>query len=129
MSYSSDPELDAQRHCDSEHAYSRRAHSAERVMSTDFVNLAMRGDAGAVADFAPSVADYTNGIADSKKLPKRAQRLHECLDEAVVYLEYEQKLKQLLINAALGMNVQESALKFIADCADKFAEMNVEVDQ
>jgi hypothetical protein len=125
--YSSDPELDAQRHFDKVYVYEERVQAAELAMSTAFVNLAMRGDAGAAAPFAPETPDYSKGIADSKTLPKRAQRLHECIREAMEYMDAEQELMQLVINAATGLDVKADAQKFIADCASKFAAMNVDV--
>jgi hypothetical protein len=125
MSYSSDPELDAQRHYDKVHAYDKRVREAELVMSTSFVNLAMRGDAGAVADFAPAVLDFSQGVANVRKIPKRVPRLHECISEAVHSLNNEQELMQLLINAANGMDVRADATLLLSQCAAKFAETNV----
>jgi hypothetical protein len=125
MSYSNDPELDAQRHCDSQHAYSQRVLAAEMAISTAFIKLAMRGDAGAVAEFAPTVLDFSQGVANVRKIPKRVPRLHECIREAIDILDNEQELMQLLLNAASGMDVRADATLLLSQCASKFAEANL----
>lgn len=128
MSYSTDPVLDAERHTSALNRYSEAVKAAELQMSAAFVNRAQRGDAGAAAEFAPAVRDYSKGIQSADTLPKRAQRLHECIREAVDYLDTEQELMQLLINAATGLDVRADAQKFIADCASKFAQINVDIE-
>jgi hypothetical protein len=127
MSYSTDPLLDAQRHFDKVHAYEERVQEAELQMSTDFMKLVGAGDVGAAAEFAPRVRDYSKGVASVNSLPKRVQRLHECIEEGISYLNMEQELMQLVINAANGRDVRADAMLLMSQCAAKFAEMNVDV--
>ncbi len=129
MSYSDDPVLDAQRHYDAAHAYEERVLEAELQMSTEFMKLALRGDAGAIADFAPPVLDFSKGVSNVRNVPRRVPRLHECIREAVDSLDNEQELMQLLLNAANGMDVRADATLLLSQCAAKFAETNVDEDE
>ena len=125
MSYSTDPVLDAQRHYDALYSHADRVREAELQMSTEFMKLALRGDAGAIADFAPPVLDFSQGVSNVRNVPKRVPRLHECIREAVDSLDNEQELMQLLLNAANGMDVRADATLLLSQCASKFAKTNV----
>jgi len=91
---------DARRYSEMLDAAERRSR-AEFEMAADFLRACRRGDANALATWAPKCTDYTGG-PDSVEL------------------------HQLLLNAAAGTPVKELAENLLKRMADKFAEMNVE---
>jgi len=121
---------DARRYSEMLDAAERRSR-AEFEMAADFLRACRRGDANALATWAPKCTDYTGQpylIGGKQVRPQRERTLSEVMEESLDYTGGPDsvELHQLLLNAAAGTPVKELAENLLKRMADKFAEMNVE---
>lgn len=131
MSYSTSPVVDASRHYEPIYEAQDQQDRAEQAMEADFLRACRKGDANALADWAPSVVDYKGApyaVGGKKVRPMRVQTLAEVLRDAMDYSDgpaIEEAL-QLVLNAANGTDVQALATGLLERMARKFAQMNVD---
>ena len=131
MTYSTDPALDASRHYDALYARQDLEDRARADMADDFLRACRRGDANALATWAPKCTDYTGQpylIGGKQVRPQRYQTVAEVMADTLDFTggPASVELHQLLLNAAAGTPVKELAENLLKRMADKFAEMNVE---
>lgn len=131
MTYSTNPVLDASRYYDALDARQELEDRARADMADDFLRACHRGDANALAPWAPRVTDYKGQpylIGGKQVRPQRVRTLSEVMEDSLDYTGGPDsvELHQLLLNAAAGMPVKELAENLLKRMADKFAEMNVE---
>ena len=100
-------------------------------MADDFLRACRRGDANALATWAPKCTDYTGPpylIGGKQVRPQRYQTFSEVMSESLDYTDGPALIEamQLVLNAAAGWDVKAQATDLLKRMADKFAEMNVE---
>jgi hypothetical protein len=131
MSYSTDPVLDAARHYEALDQAQEAQVAAEFAATGDFLAACHKGDANALADFAPTVRDLTGGIESvGANTRQRMQRLHEVMAESLDYGNGPtmSEAMQLLINAAHSddlASVQMQARALLRRMGSTWAEQNV----
>ncbi len=118
-------------------SWQQEAADARDFCANEFLAACGKGDAGALADFAPMVTDWAKVkrpfVADGKPiLPKRRQTLAEVLQE-IVEAEFEtgpnrQQLCQLVLNVANAtlspQQLQQQAKALLEAAAFEFAKQN-----
>lgn len=114
-----------------DYSYTERMERAEAAMADDFLRACRRGDANALATWAPKCTDYTGQpylIGGTQVRPQRMQTVAEVMADTLDFTggPASVELHQLLLNAAAGAPVKELAENLLKRMADKFAEMNVE---
>jgi hypothetical protein len=115
--------------------WQQEAADARECCANEFLAACSKGDAGALADFAPMTTDWAKVkrpvVADAI-LPKRRQTLAEVL-HAIVEWEFEtgpnrQQLYQLLLNVASGKlppeQLKKQAQTLLESAAFEFARQN-----
>lgn len=107
MSISVMESLDTVRALDAMNSRQERINAAERAVIEDFTEACRRGDANALASFAPMVTDWhlaklPHPVGDP--VPKRAQTLSEVMVESLDYAGGPDmsEAMQLILNAAYG---------------------------
>ncbi len=137
MSYSTDPEKDADRHYGPIYAAQERMEKAREQAEEDFLEACCKCDANALATFAPKAPDYRGslfnawpGLMDRAPRPMRYQTLAEVMRD--VMDDPPTELMQILLNLVFGDEPEDvtawRAQKFICSLAVEFAKQNVEVD-
>ena len=121
---------DARRYSDMLEAAERRSR-AEFEMADDFLRACRRGDANALATWAPRVTDYTGQpyvVCGKQFRPQRVRTVSEVMEESLDYTGGPDsvELHQLLLNAAAGMPVKEMAENLLKRMAVVFAKFNAE---
>lgn len=137
MSYSTDPVADAAAYYTAKDSYAERVTLAEQGAAANFIHACRKGDANALADFAPTVTDWNRSprpmLSDETDRPQRTQTLAEVLEESLDYTSGPSKteLFQLLLNVAFSsdaVNAPTQARELLQRMADKWAAFNTDVD-
>lgn len=138
MSYSSNPVLDAMRHCDALYEASDAKVEAEADMAGDFLKACQKVDANALAPWAVTVPDDVARKAlgldwSAKNLPQRQQALHEVMVESLDYPDGPtmSEAMQLLLNVAYSsdlVNAPQQARGLIERMGRSFAFHNSGVE-
>ncbi|NWF45415.1 hypothetical protein F3K02_09165 [Hydrogenophaga sp. D2P1] len=112
MSYSSNPVLDAMRHCDALYEASDAQIESEADLAGDFLKACKKVDANALAPWAGQVVDNEQRMAlgldwSAKNLPQRQQALHEVMVESLDYPDGPTMCEamQLLLNVAYSADL------------------------
>lgn len=131
MSYSTDPALDASRHYDALYARQDLEDRARADMADDFLRACRRGDANALATWAPKCTDYTGQpylIGGKQVRPQRYQTVAEVMADTLDFTggPASVELYQLLLNAAAGADVQAQVNELLGRMAVVFAKFNAE---
>lgn len=104
MSYSIYPELDAQRHLDAQDVVQAARYTAVQSYADDFLQACAKGDANAVASFAPMVTDWaaSSRLQSWQEKPRRRPTVAELIAEQLNYKDYTTEAMQCLIGLAYG---------------------------
>ena len=117
---------------------SEKQEQAEIAASIEFVKACAKGDANAIASFAPLTIDWD---AQGKRpfvhgaiMPMRTQTLSECMNDSLDFGSGPSivELMQLVINVAFGadsVNVPAQARELVSRMASTWAAHNVEVSE
>jgi uncharacterized protein YgiB involved in biofilm formation len=138
--HSDNPVEDADRYNDAQFKRSEAQHALEAELMDKFLNQCALGDANALLDWAPTVADYD--AMRKAKAPftaaqcfQRRQTMAEVMYGACEYSSGPsfEMVMQLVINASLGLAVQDQAQALIKEMAAKWVWANApeaeEVDE
>lgn len=131
MSYSADPVADAAAYYEPLYAAADSQANAERVLDEEFTAACAKGDANAIASFAPDVRDfYCRAMGIANTAPRRAQQLHEVMQESLDYPKGPSmsEAMQLILNAAYSPNLEatrDQAKRLIERMATTWASHNV----
>ena len=136
MSYSTDPVADAAAYYEPRFTAAERQAKAEAQAADDFLSACRKGDANALATFAPMVKDYETARrlqCATADVPKRYETLTEVLQESLDYTNGPcmTELMQLLLNVAYGsdvVNAPAQARSLLQRMADKWAWINTDVE-
>lgn len=128
--YSTDPVQDASRHMDKVFAEADRLSNAEWELDRSFTAACAKGDANALAPWAPMTRDWlSEGPASANTVPLRYQTLAELMQEATEYSHGPSPVEvlQLVLNVANGQaGAQDQAKRLIERMATAWAKQNVE---
>jgi hypothetical protein len=110
------------------------AHYSSSTLQADFLAAADKGDANALAPWAPFTTDWAlikSSAIDqrtAKSLPKRAQTLAECMAESLDYGNGPSlsEAMQLILNVATGCDesTTSQARRLLERMAESFAYHN-----
>ena len=126
-----DDNTNAMNQLDAMHDYQDRRIAAEERYCKDFIWLAAKGDAGAIADFAPMRTDYSAKPDANKQRPMRPQTLADVMEYALDLGHTgpsHKEVMQLILNVAIGHAQQDVASAMLCKMAAKAAEQTVEVE-
>ena len=126
-----DDDTNAMNQLDSMHDYQDRRIAAEEQYCNEFISLALKGDVGAVAEFAPMRTDYSAKPNANKQRPMRPQTLADVMEYALDLGRggpSHKEVMQLILNVALGQAQQDVAHEMLCKMAAKAAEQTVEVE-
>jgi len=127
--YSTDPVADAERHLAAVDAANDRLIKAEQQLDASFMLACIKGDANALAPWAPTVCDWLIKPTDIGTLPQRQQTLAELMQEACEYSHGPSPVEvlQLVLNVANNTpGTQDQAKRLIERMATAWAKQNVE---
>ena len=128
MSYSTNPVHDAAKYYAVQDAYTAQLEEAEQAMADEFVELAMKADANAFAEFAPLIRDHD-------RAGKRKQTMAEVLHDALGFANGPSitEAMQLILNAAYGNLspevVKAQARDLVERAGKAHARVNAEVGE
>ena len=118
-----DDNINAMRQLDKMHDYQDRQIAAEEQYCKEFLQLAARGDAGAIAKFAPLRRAFASDLF-------KQQTLADVMEYTLDYGDSpsHKELMQLILNVANGQAQQDTANAILSRMAKKAAEHTVEVE-
>ena len=113
------------------HDYQDRRIAAEERYCKEFLQLAAKGDAGAIAEFAKERTYYSASTGANGQWPKCKQTLADVMEYALDYGRdgpSHKEVMQLILNVANGHAQQDAASAMLSRMAAKAAEQTVEVE-
>ena len=131
-----DPVADAGTYYDELARQDERQEQAEIAASIEFVTACAKGDANAIASFAPLTVDWAlqqkRPFVHGAIMPMRTQTLSECMNDSLDLGSGPSiaELMQLVINVAFGadsVNTPAQAREIVSRMASTWAAHNVEV--
>lgn len=131
-----DPMADAATYYDELYKQAERQEQSEIAAAIDFVKVCAKGDANAIASFAPLTVDWAlqqkRPFIHGAKMPMRTQTVSECMNDSLDLGSGPSmaELMQLVINVAFGndaVNTPAQARDLVSRMASTWAAHNVEV--
>lgn len=128
-----DPVAHADQYFGAMHAAQHEREKAQDQMAADFLRTCAKGDANALAFFAPMVIDWDAAKRQPRPaghpMPKRYPTLTECIGESLDYAKGPSMTEavQLILNVAYGsdtVNAPQQARALLSRMAQTFTAYN-----